>query len=378
MDLSFSEEQLLIKESVEKFIEKDYDFETRNKLSETEERFSRENWKQFAELGWLGVTLPEEFGGFSGGPTETMLMMEAFGAGMLLEPYISSVVMSGNLINIGASSAQKKALLPPLIEGDLLLVTAFAETQPQYNPVSVSVQAQKQGDNYVINGEKVVILDAPSADKLIVSARTSGKTTDPSGISLFLVDANAAGVELTSYNTMDGGRAANINFNNVSVSASDLLGTEGEGHDVLSRAIELTTAALCAHAVGMMRSAYEATLEYIKTREQFGVPIGKFQVLQHRMVDMYMNIEQARSMVYMVSIDVTSDDALTRQKAVSGAKAYVGKCARLVAQDSVQIHGGVGMTEELDVGHYFRNLTLFCNTLGSTDFHLKRYAELTK
>ena len=378
MDLSFSEEQLLIKESVEKFIEKDYDFDARNKLLEVEERFSRNNWKSFAELGWLGVALPEEFGGFDGGPVETMLVMEAFGSGMVLEPYISSVVLSGSIINLGGSAAQKKALLPPLIEGDLLLATAFTEKEPTYAPATVNVKAKKQSDNYIINGEKAVVLDAPSADKLIVSARTAGEATDPSGISLLLVDVNAPGITLTPYNTMDGARAANITFTNVQVSASDLIGEAGDGYETLSRAIELTTAALCAHAVGMMQSAYQATLDYIKTREQFGVPIGKFQVLQHRLVDMYMALEQARSMVYMVSIDVASSDALTRQKAVSGAKAYVGKCARLIAQDSVQIHGGVGMTEELNVGHYFRNLTLFCNALGSTDYHLKRYAELTK
>ncbi|MCG8383778.1 MAG: acyl-CoA dehydrogenase family protein [Gammaproteobacteria bacterium] len=378
MDLSFSEEQLLIKESVEKFIEKDYDFDARNKLLEVEERFSRNNWKSFAELGWLGVALPEEFGGFDGGPVETMLVMEAFGSGMVLEPYISSVVLSGSIINLGGSAAQKKALLPPLIEGDLLLATAFTEKEPTYAPATVNVKAEKQSDNYIINGEKAVVLDAPSADKLIVSARTAGEATDPSGISLLLVDVNAPGITLTPYNTMDGARAANITFTNVQVSASDLIGEAGDGYETLSRAIELTTAALCAHAVGMMQSAYQATLDYIKTREQFGVPIGKFQVLQHRLVDMYMALEQARSMVYMVSIDVASSDALTRQKAVSGAKAYVGKCARLIAQDSVQIHGGVGMTEELNVGHYFRNLTLFCNALGSTDYHLKRYAELTK
>ncbi len=378
MDLSFSEEQILIKESVEKFIEKDYDFDTRGKLLETEEGFSRENWKNFADLGWLGVAFPEEYDGFGGGATETMLVMEAFGAGMVLEPYVSTVIVGGNLIEIGGSEAQKKSLLPILIAGDLLLSLAYAEKRSGNNIASVAVTAEKQADGYVLNGEKIVVLGAPSADKLIVSTRTSGDVADESGISLFLVDRSANGVELTSYKTMDGGRAANITFNNVQVAASELLGQEGQGFAILERVTERAIAALCAQAVGMMDVAYKATLEYVKTREQFGIPIGRFQVLQFRLVDMYMSLEQARSMTYMAAIDVNSDDADTRRKAVSGAKAYVGKCARLIAQDSVQIHGGVGITEELDVGHYFRNLTLFCNTLGSTDYHLKRFAELSQ
>ena len=376
MDFSLSEEQQLIKESVDKFIAKDYIFETRNKILETEDRFSRDLWKQYAELGWLGMALPEEYGGFGGSAVENMLVSEAFGSAMVLEPYLSTVVMAANaLVLAGGSEDQKKELLEQIIAGDLLVSVAYAEATSGYNLANVSVTATGSGDSYSISGEKIVVLNAPSADKFIVSARTSGEQSDQNGVSLFLVDANATGVELTSYNTMDGARGANITFNNAS---AILLGAEGEGFEVLDQVIDIATAAICAQALGAMNTAFQRTLEYIKTREQFGVAIGTFQVLQHRLVDMFMAVEASRSMVYMVSMSLASDDANERRAAVSSAKAFMGPEARKVAQEAVQIHGGVGMTEELDVGHYFRYLTLFCGTFGSTDYHLKRFAELTQ
>lgn len=376
MDFSLSEEQQLIKESVDKFIAKDYLFENRNKILETEERFSRDLWKQYSELGWLGMALPEEYGGFGGSAVENMLICEAFGSAMVLEPYLSSVVMAANaLILSDATEDQKKELIEQIIAGDLLISVAYAEETSGYNLANVAVTAAGSGDSYSISGEKIVVLNAPSADKFIVSARTSGEQSDQSGVSLFLVDANASGVELTSYNTMDGARGANITFNNA---PATLLGTEGQGFEVLDQVIDIATAAICAQALGAMNTAFQRTLEYIKTREQFGVPIGTFQVLQHRLVDMFMAVEASRSMVYMVSMSLSSDDANERRAAVSSAKAFMGPEARKVAQEAVQIHGGVGMTEELDVGHYFRYLTLFCGTFGSTDYHLKRFADLSQ
>ena len=375
MDFSLSEEQQLIKESVDKFIAKDYMFEARNKILETEDRFSRDLWKQYADLGWLGMALPEEYGGFGGSAVENMLVCEAFGSAMVLEPYLTTVVMSANALVLAASEDEKKDLLEQIIAGDLLISMAYAEAESGYNLANVSVKASGSAGSYSLNGEKIVVLNAPSADKFIVSARTSGGQSDESGVSLFLVDANADGVALTSYDTMDGGRGANITFTNASAT---LLGTEGEGFVVLEEVIDIATAAICAQALGAMNTAFQRTLEYIKTREQFGVAIGTFQVLQHRLVDMFMAVEASRSMVYMVSMSLASDDADERRAAVSSAKSFMGPEARNLAQDAVQIHGGVGMTEELDVGHYFRYLTLFCGTFGSTDYHLKRFAGLTQ
>lgn len=375
MDFSLSEEQQLIKESVEKFIEKDYAFEARNKLLKTPERFSRALWKQYAELGWLGIALPEEFGGYGGSAIETMLVMEAFGSAMVLEPYLSTVVMGANAILFGGSDAQKKALLPKVAGGELMLSVAYAEPTSRYDLADVQSKATKSTNGYSLSGDKIVVFNGGTADKLIVSARTGGARFDQSGISLFLVDRNASGVEVSVYDTADGSQAANVRFNGA---AAELLGSEGQGHAVLDRVIDTATAALCAQALGAMNSAFRRTLEYSKTREQFGVPIASFQVLQHRMVDMFMSSEASRSMVYMVSMEVMKPDVDARRKAVSAAKAYLGQHARAVAQDAVQIHGGVGMTEELDVGHYFRCLTLFCSTFGSTDHHLQRYAQLSQ
>lgn len=375
MDFSLSEEQQLIKESVEKFIEKDYSFEARNKLLKTPERFSRALWKQYAELGWLGIALPEEFGGYGGSAIETMLVMEAFGSAMVLEPYLSTVVMGANAVLFGGSDAQKKALLPKVASGELMLALAYAEPTSRYELADVQTKATASAGGYSLSGEKIVVLNGGTADKLIVSARTSGSRLDENGISLFLVDRTAAGVEVNVYDTADGSQAANVRFNGAT---GELLGGEGQGHALLDRVIDTATAALCAQALGAMNSAFRRTLDYTKTREQFGVPIASFQVLQHRLVDMFMSSEASRSMVYMVSMEVMKSDATARRKAVSAAKAYVGQHARAVAQDAVQIHGGVGMTEELDVGHYFRSLTLFCSTFGSTDHHLQRYARLSQ
>jgi len=375
MDFSLSEEQQLIKETIDKFVEKDYTFAARNKLLESEARFSRDHWKRFAELGWLGIALPEAYGGFGGGAIETMLICESFGSVMLLEPFLTTVVMGGNALQLGASEEQKKDLLPQLIAGELTLALAYAEAESGYNLANVSCEAKFSGDKCVLSGEKIVVLNAPSADKLIVSARSSGEQSDEAGISLFIVDANAAGLELAEYLTMDGARGANVKFNNT---PATILGSRGEGFAVLENVIDLATAAICAQALGAMESTYERTIEYLKTRKQFDVPIGSFQVLQHRLVDMYMAVESSRSMVYMVSIGVMSKDQKNRREAVSSAKSYIGQQARNLGQDAVQMHGGVGMTEELDIGHFFRYLTLFCQTFGSTDYHLEEFAQLTQ
>ncbi|MBV1872103.1 MAG: acyl-CoA dehydrogenase family protein [Gammaproteobacteria bacterium] len=374
MDFSYSDEQKLIKEQIEKFVQNDYSFETRNKILATDEGFDRAVWKQFAELGWLGVSFSEEDGGFGGGAIETSVVMEAFGGGMVVEPYLSTVVLSGNALALAGSSEQKAELLSGIIGGELLMSVAYAEAKSGYNLANVGTAAKKSGDAYTVSGEKVVVLGGESANKLIVSARTSGGNSDEDGISLFVVDAKAAGVEVRGYKTMDGARAANISFSDV---PAELLGEEGKGLAVLENVIDLGTVASCAQALGEMAVSFQRTLEYVKVREQFGTAIGSFQVIQHRLVDMFTHVESSRSMLIMSSMKVSSEDAVDRKKAVSGAKVYIGDAARAVGQDAVQLHGGIGMTEELDIGHYFRRLTLFCSIFGSTSHHLKRYADLS-
>ena len=373
MDFSFSDEQKLIQDAVEKFVQNDYSFDVRNKIVASDEGFDRAIWKQFAELGWLGVSFSEEDGGFGGGAMETSIMMEALGSGMVVEPYLSTVVLAGNALAFAGSAEQKAELLASIISGDLLMALAYAEAKSGYNLANVASTAAKAGDAYTISGEKVVVLSGESADKVIVSARTSGSVADEDGISLFIVDTKAAGVEVQGYKTMDGARGANIRFNDA---PAELLGEEGKGFAVLERTVDYGIVASAAQALGEMKAAYTKTLEYVKTREQFGVAIGSFQVIQHRMVDMFMAVESSRSMVIMASMKVASQDVVERKKAVSGAKVYVGQNARAVGQDSVQLHGGIGMTEELDIGHYFRRLTLFCSAFGSTNYHLKRFAYL--
>ena len=377
MDFSLSEEQKLIKDAVEKFVKNDYDFETRNKIIASDEGLDRKTWQQFGELGWLGVSFPEEVGGFGGGAIETNIIMEAFGYGMVVEPYMATVVLGGNALALGGTEAQKEEVLSKVIAGELLLALAYAENESGYQLSDIATKAEKSGDGYSINGEKTVVLGGAWADKIVVAARTSGDQRDEQGISLFLVDTKASGVTVNAYKTMDGARGANIKFENVSVAADDLIGELDGGFALLDHVIDLGISAACAEALGGMTAANEKTLAYMKTREQFGVPIGSFQVIQHRMVDMFMAVESSRSMVMMVALKLASDDVNERKKAASAAKVYLGENARYCAQESVQLHGGIGMTEELDIGHYFRRLTLFCSLFGSTDYHLDRFADLS-
>jgi len=377
MDFSLSEEQKLIKDAVEKFVRNDYSFETRNKIVASEDGLDRGVWKQFAELGWLGVSFSEEVGGFGGGAIETNIMMEAFGYGMVVEPYLATIVLGGNALALGGTEAHKQNVLSKVIEGETLLALAYAEKESGYMLSDVTTKAEKSGDGFTISGEKTVVLGGAWADQVIVAARTSGDQRDEQGISLFLVDTKAKGVSVNAYQTMDGARGANIKFDNVSVSADDLVGELDNGYALLDKVIDTGIAAACAEALGGMAAANDKTLAYMKTREQFGVAIGSFQVIQHRMVDMFMAVESSRSMVTMVALKLGSDDVSERKKAVSAAKVYLGQNARYCAQEAVQLHGGIGMTEELDIGHYFRRLTLFCSLFGSTDHHLDRFADLS-
>ena len=376
MDFSFNEEQTLLEESVARFIQNDYAFEDRQKLVKSDDGYSADNWKTFAELGWLGVTFSEADGGFGGGAVESMLMLENFGRGLVVEPYLATVVLAGGAIKHGGSAEQKAQHLPGIIDGSTQAALAYAEPQGRFNLADLTTTAQKDGENYVINGYKAVVLNGPAANLLVVSARTSGKQRDASGVSLFIVPGDADGVSRRDYPTVDGLRASEVTLDGVTVGADALVGAEGEGLAILEQAIDDGILAVGSEAVGCMEVLYKDTVEYCKTREQFGQPIGKFQVLQHRMVDMFMEHEQSKSLMYMAAMRMDEGYGPEAQKAVSAFKVQVGKSGRFVGQNAVQLHGGMGMTDELNIGHYFKRLTIIDTLFGNVDFHLKRFGSL--
>lgn len=373
MDFSFTDEQTLLEESVARFIQNDYGFETRQQVVKGELGYNADHWSTFAELGWLGVPFTEEEGGFGGGAVETMLMMENFGRGLLIEPYLATIVLAGGAIKYAGNTEQKAAWLPGLIDGSKQAAFAYAEPQGRFNLADLATRATEQGEGYVINGHKAVVLNGPAADLLVVSARTAGEQTDADGVSLFVLDANTAGVTRRDYPTVDGARAAEVSFENVAVPADALLGPAGSALNVIERVIDDGILAVGAEAVGCMEVLYKDTVEYCKTREQFGQPIGKFQVLQHRMVDMFMEHEQSKSMMFMAAMRLDEGYDAAAQKAVSAFKVQVGKSGRFVGQSAVQLHGGMGMTDELNIGHYFKRLTIIDTLFGNVDYHLKRF-----
>ncbi|WP_373086306.1 acyl-CoA dehydrogenase family protein [Sneathiella sp.] len=377
MDFELSDEQKLLKDSVERFVKDNYATEARAKLADTELGFSRDHWKKMAELGWLGLPFAEEVGGFGGTAVETMIMMESMGRGLVLEPFLATVILGGGLVAEAGSAEQIEAIIPELIEGKMMLAFAYAEPQSRFDLNNVATTASKSGDGYVLNGHKAVVYHGTTADKIIVSARTSGDALDTDGISLFLVDNDAEGVSRRDYRTIDGQRAADIMLENVKVGADALLGAEGKAYPAIEKVASRAIAALCAEAVGAMQTANEITNEYMKQRKQFGVPIGKFQVLQHRMVDMYMEAEQSKSMSDMVAMKLDLGDELDARKAVSAAKAQVGNAAKFIGQQSIQLHGGMGMTDEYSIGHYFKRLTTIEMLFGNTDYHFKKFAALS-
>ncbi|MEH6476003.1 MAG: acyl-CoA dehydrogenase [Sneathiella sp.] len=376
MDFELSEEQVLLKDSIDRFVKDNYGPEDRIKLSQTELGFSRDHWKTMAELGWLGMAFSEEAGGFGGGAVETMIMMESMGRGLVLEPFVSTVLLGGALVAEAGNADQIEAIIPEIIEGNLMMSFGYAEAQSRFNLNDVETTASKSGDGYILNGTKAVVYHGGTADKIVISARTSGASRDADGISLFVVDSNAAGLDIRSYATVDGQRAADVRLENVTVPASALIGTEGAASPVIEKVIDGAIGAICAEAVGAMAAANEITNEYLKTRKQFGTAIGKFQVLQHRMVDMYMEAEQSKSMSDMVAMKLDLGYADDTRKAVSAAKAQIGKSAKFVGQQSVQLHGGMGMTDEYSIGHFFKRLTTIEMLFGNTDFHLNRFSNL--
>ena len=373
MDFSFSPEQTLLQDSVTRFIQNDYSFAARRKLIESEIGFGRGNWQNFADLGWLALPFDESVGGFGGTPVETMILMEAFGKGLVVEPYVSTTMLAGRCLADGGSQAQQEQVLSELMLGSKLAALAYVEPQSRFNPADVKTEAKGKGD-YKISGHKGVVLGGPTADYLLVSARTAGKQRDAAGITLFLIDANAPGVTRRDYATIDGHRASEVTLDGVNVPADRVIGQPGEGLELLQRTLDYGTLAVGAEAVGAMEVMYKATVEYCQTREQFGQPIGKFQVLQHRMVDMFMEHEQTKSLLYMAAMRLDEGYSVEASKAVSALKVRVGKGGRFVGQGAIQLHGGMGMTDELAVGHYFKRVTAIDTLFGNADYHLKRYA----
>jgi pimeloyl-CoA dehydrogenase small subunit len=377
MDFELTDEQRQLQDSVARFVQDNYSFEQRRAIVATEAGYSEDHWKQMAELGWLGLSLPEDHGGIGLGPVETMILMEEFGKGLVAEPYLATVVLGAGAIVHGGSVDQKNAILPAVAEGTMKLALGFAERQSRYNLADVATKAEKSGSGYKLNGMKGVVFGAPSADKIVVSARTSGGPRDADGITLFVVDANQTGVSVRGYPTADGLRAGEVTLENVEVGADAVVGAVGGGLPVLEKVIDHAIAAIAAEATGAMSHLNDMTLEYIKTREQFGQPIGKFQVLQHRMVDMFIAHEEAKSMAMMAAMRVEEADAGERKKAMSAAKVQIGKSGRYVGQQAIQLHGGIGMTDEYAAGHYFKRLTMVDRSFGDVDFHLKRFSDLS-
>jgi len=375
MDFDLSEEQRLLKESVDGLLTDSYDFDARKKYMKEKGGWSKAVWSKLAEQGLLGLPFSEADGGFGAGGVETMIVMEALGKALVLEPYLATVVIAGGFLRHGGSDAQKAAHVPAIIDGSKTFAFAQLEKNSRYDLHDVVTTAKKKGDGWVIDGEKFVVLNGENADTFIVTARTKGERRDKTGVGVFLVPANAKGVTKKSYPTQDGLHAADVTFTGVEVGADAAIGNPEDGLALIERVVDDARMALCAEAVGLMDESLKTTVEYIKTRKQFGVAIGTFQSLQHRASDMFVAVEQARSMSMFATMASDFDDAKERAKAVAAAKVQIGKSAKFVGQQSIQLHGGIGMTQEAKIGHYFKRLTMIENTFGDTDYHLRRVTD---
>jgi alkylation response protein AidB-like acyl-CoA dehydrogenase len=374
MDVQFTEEQELLQSSVQRLLRDQYGFDARRKIMATDEGWSRKHWQAFAELGLCAAPFSENSGGLGGGPLATMIVMKEFGRNLVIEPYIETVVLAGGLIEDFGSAAQREAFLPDIMEGKSIWTLAWAEGRSRYDFNRVTTTARRQGEKFILNGAKSAVIGAPWADRLIVSARTSGAPADRNGVSLFVVDRRSAGIHLQDFRTIDGRRAAELTLKDVEVPAGNMLGAEGEGVAALEACRNRAIAALCAEAVGAMTELNSATLEYSKTRKQFGVAIGSFQVLQHRMVDMLIALEESISLTQHLHLTLAAGEK-HGTKLASGAKSKVGDAARFVAEQAVQLHGGMGMSDELNVGHYFKRIASINIQFGDPTYHLMRYAQ---
>jgi pimeloyl-CoA dehydrogenase small subunit len=370
MDFELSEEQRLLKDSIERLTTQRYDFEQRKKFMAEPDGWSRALWKQYVDLGLTALPFAEDHGGIGGGPVETMIVMETFGRALALEPYFATVVLGGGFLRHGASDAAKSELLPKVAAGETLLSFAHIERQSRYDLADVAATAKKDGAGYVLDGAKSLALHGDCADRLIVSARVSGAQRDKNGIGLFLVDAKAPGVTRRGYPTIDGLRAAEVTLAGVKVGADAVIGEPGNAFPLIERVTDAGIAALAAEAVGAMSAMQEITVDYLKQRKQFGVPIGNFQVLQHRAGDMLIALEQARSMAMLGTMMAEEDNAAERRKAIAAVKVQIGRSGKIVGEGAIQLHGGIGMTMEYKVGHYFKRVTMIDKTFGDADHHL--------
>ena len=376
MDFDFSDDQLLLKESVGKMFAARYsDFEKRKAYQKLPNGYDRAVWSEYAEAGILSLPFSEDHGGFGGGPVETMIVMEQIGRSLAVEPYLTSVVLCGAILKHAAAEDAAAAIIPTIASGEALVAAALVERGSRYDLHDVSVAARKDGDDFVLEGEKSVVIGGAAADVFIVSARTGGNRRDPSGISLFVVDAKTPGISRRGYATQDGQHAAEISFGQVKVPGSAIIGGEGHGLALLQRGVDEAIAGICAEAVGAMDELVKMTVEYLKTRKQFGVAIGSFQALQHRSVDMLVMLEQARSMAIYAALSVGDDNAVARGQAVSAAKVQIGRSAKFIGQQATQLHGGIGMTMEYKGGHYFKRLTMIEQMFGEADYHLRKLAQ---
>src|ERR1700710_887165 len=375
MDFDLSEEQRLLKESVDGLLGDSYDFDARKKYMAEKGGWSKTVWNKLAEQGLLGLPFSEDDGGFGAGAVETMIVMEALGKALRRGPCLATVVLGGGFLRRGGSAEQKAAYIPGVIDGSKTLAFAQLEKNSRYDLNDVATSAKKKGDGWVIDGEKFVVLNGESADTLVVTARTKGGQRDLTGIGVFLVPGNAKGVSKKGYPTQDGLHAADITFTGVEVGADAAIGDPENGLALIEQVVDDARIAMCAEAVGAMDESLKSTVEYLKTRTQFGVPIGSFQVLQHRAADMFVAVEQARSMSMYATMAPDFDDPKDRANAVAAAKVQIGRSGKFVGQQAIQLHGGIGMTMEAKIGHYFKRLTMIENTFGDTDYHLRRVSE---
>ena len=373
MEFSFTDVQSMLQESIEKFITNDYDFERRQEYAASDLGYSPEVWAMFAELGWTTVPFAEDDGGFDGGPVELMVMMQQFGRGLLVEPFLANIVLAGGVLRRAASDEQKARWLHPIIAGELQATLAVAEPQGRYDLANVATTAVRDGDGWVLDGQKGVVLNGGSAQLIIVPARTAGEQTNRDGITLFAVDGSADGLTRNDYPTVDGLRAAEIHLDQVRVDADAVLGDAGGGFDVFEAVVADATLAVCAEAVGIIQAMTGKTVEYTKSREQFGVPIGSFQALQHRMVDMLTACEQSYSLLLWACL-ANADGTEDARRSISAIKYQVGTAAKKVGEEAVQLHGGMGVTWDLDIAHYFKRLTAIGQIFGNADWHLDRLA----
>ena len=376
MDLTISEEQSAIRDVISRFIENEYDFEKRMSIAEGDSAFDSDVYNFFVEQGFTAIPFSEEDGGLNGGPVETMLIMKEIGRGLVLEPYLENVILAGGVLKRLATDDQKSKWLSNIINGELQSTLAFTEPQSRFNLNDVATVAKENGDKVIINGKKSFVLNGKEADIIIVPARTSGSQTETEGISLFVVESDLSGISKNNYKSVDGHSASEITFKNVEVNKDNLLGEIGKGYQTLESTIDDATLAVCAEATGIMKSLHDKTVEYSKNRVQFGVPIGGFQALQHRMVDTLMACEETES-ILLWALTTNQDDSSSLKKAISGLKYQIGTAGKHVGQEAVQLHGGMGISWELDIAHFFKRLSSIEILFGNADFHMKRFLTLS-